>query len=46
MTRTKQTMAVSLNNMFASLPEKTKNFEELEETLILSDAGMDLPESG
>ncbi|MGI5935784.1 MAG: signal recognition particle-docking protein FtsY [Oscillospiraceae bacterium] len=42
LTRTKQSMAVSLNNMFASFAgENEEFFEELEETLILSDAGMD-----
>lgn len=42
LTRTKQSMAVSLNNMFSSFTgENEEFFEELEETLILSDAGID-----
>lgn len=42
LTRTKQNMAVSLNSMFASFTgENEEFFEELEETLILADAGVD-----
>ena len=42
LTRTKQNMAVSLNNMCASFTgENEEFFEELEETLILSDAGVE-----
>ena len=40
--RTKQSMAVSMNNMFASFTgENEEFFDDLEETLILSDAGVD-----
>ena len=40
--RTKQSMAVSMNNMFASFTgENEEFFDELEETMILSDAGVD-----
>ncbi|HHU22316.1 MAG TPA: signal recognition particle-docking protein FtsY [Clostridiales bacterium] len=42
LSRTKQSMAVSLNSIFASFTGENEDFfEELEETLILSDAGMD-----
>ena len=40
--RTKQSMAVSMNNMFASFTgENEEFFDDLEETLILADAGVD-----
>ena len=40
--RTKQNMAVSMNNMFASFTGENEDFfDELEETMILSDAGVD-----
>ena len=40
--RTKQSMAISMNNMFASFTgENEEFFDDLEETLILSDAGVD-----
>ena len=40
--RTKKSMAVSLNNLFASFTgENEEFFDELEETLILADAGVD-----
>ena len=40
--RTKQSMAVSMNNMFASFTGENEDFfDELEETMILSDAGVD-----
>jgi len=40
--KTKQNMTVSLNSMFASFTgENEEFFEELEETLILADAGID-----
>ena len=40
--RTKKSMAVSLNNLFASFSgENEEFFDELEETLILADAGVD-----
>ena len=42
LTRTKENMTVSLNSMFASFTgENEEFFEELEETLILADAGID-----
>ena len=42
LTRTKQNMTVSLNSMFASFTgENEEFFEELEELLILADAGID-----
>ena len=42
LSRTKQNMAVSLNSMFAAFTgENEEFFEELEETLILADAGVD-----
>ena len=42
LSRTRQNMAVSLNSMFASFTgENEEFFEELEETLILADAGVD-----
>ena len=42
LSRTKQSMAVSLNGMFASFTgENEEFFEELEETLILADAGVE-----
>ncbi len=42
LTKTKQNMAISLNSMFASFTgENEEFFEELEETLILADAGVD-----
>ena len=40
--RTKQSMTVSMNNMFASFTgENEEFFDDLEETMILSDAGVD-----
>lgn len=40
--RTKQSMSVSMNNLFSSFTgENNEFFDELEETLILSDAGVD-----
>ena len=40
--RTKQSMTVSMNNMFASFTgENEEFFDDLEETLILADAGVD-----
>ena len=40
--RTKQSMSVSMNNLFSSFTgENEEFFDELEETLILSDAGVD-----
>ena len=40
--RTKKNMAISMNNMFADFTgENEEFFEELEETLILADAGVD-----
>ncbi len=42
LSRTRQNMAISLNNMFASFTgENEVFFDELEETLILADAGVD-----
>ncbi len=42
LSRTRQNMAISLNSMFASFTgENEEFFEELEETLILADAGVD-----
>ena len=42
LSRTRQNMAISLNSMFASFTgENEAFFEELEETLILADAGVD-----
>lgn len=42
LTRTKQSMAISMNNMFAGFTGENEEFyDELEETLILSDAGVD-----
>ena len=44
--RTKQSMTVSMNNMFASFTgENEEFFEDLEETLILADAGVETAES-
>ncbi len=44
--RTKQNMAVSINNMFASFTgENEEFFDELEETLILADAGVETAEN-
>ncbi len=43
--RTKQSMTVSMNNMFASFTgENEEFFDELEETLILADAGVETAE--
>ena len=43
--RTKQSMTVSMNNLFASFTgENEEFFDELEETLILADAGVDTAE--
>ena len=40
--RTKQNMAVSMNSMFASFTgENEEFFDDLEETLVLADAGVD-----
>ena len=40
--RTKKSMAVSMNNLFASFTKENEEFfDELEETLILADAGVD-----
>ena len=40
--RTKQSMAISMNNMFASFSgENEQFFDELEETLVLADAGVE-----
>lgn len=40
--RTKQSMTISMNNMFSSFTgENEEFFEELEETLIMADAGVD-----
>ncbi len=42
LSRTRQNMAISLNSMFASFTgENEEFFDELEETLILADAGVD-----
>ncbi|MBR5261579.1 MAG: signal recognition particle-docking protein FtsY [Oscillospiraceae bacterium] len=42
LSRTKQNMAISMNNMFASFTgENEEFFEELEETLIMADAGVE-----
>ncbi len=42
LSRTRQNMAISLNNMFSSFTgENEAFFDELEETLILADAGVD-----
>ena len=42
LSRTRQNMAISLNNMFASFTgENEEFFDELEETLILADTGVD-----
>ena len=44
--RTKQSMTVSMNNMFAAFTgENEEFFDELEETLILADAGVETAES-
>ena len=44
--RTKQSMTVSMNNMFASFTgENEEFFDELEETLILADAGVETAEN-
>ena len=44
--RTKQSMTVSMNNMFASFTgENEEFFDDLEETLILADAGVETAES-
>ena len=44
--KTKQSMTVSMNNMFASFTgENEEFFDELEETLILADAGVETAES-
>ncbi|MGN1002229.1 MAG: signal recognition particle-docking protein FtsY [Oscillospiraceae bacterium] len=43
LSRTKQNMTVSMNSMFASFTgENEEFFDELEETLILADAGVDV----
>ena len=43
--RTKQSMAVSMNNLFASFTgENEEFFDDLEETLILADAGVETAE--
>ena len=43
--RTKQSMTISMNNMFASFTgENEEFFDELEETLILADAGVETAE--
>ena len=43
--RTKQSMAISMNNMFASFTgENEEFFDDLEETLILADAGVETAE--
>lgn len=43
--RTKQNMAISMNNMFTSFTGENEEFyEELEETLILADAGVETSE--
>ncbi|MBE7017436.1 MAG: signal recognition particle-docking protein FtsY [Ruminococcaceae bacterium] len=40
--RTKQNMAISMNNMFAEFTRENEEFyEELEETMIMADAGVD-----
>ncbi len=40
--RTKQNMAISMNNMFAGFTRENEEFyEELEETMIMADAGVD-----
>jgi len=40
--RTKQNMAISMNNMFADFTRENEEFyEELEETMIMADAGVD-----
>ena len=45
LTRTKQSMTVSMNNLFASFTgENEEFFDELEETLILADAGVETAE--
>ncbi|MBR6561780.1 MAG: signal recognition particle receptor subunit alpha, partial [Oscillospiraceae bacterium] len=42
LSRTRQNMAISLNSMFATFTgENEEFFDELEETLILADAGVD-----
>lgn len=42
LSRTKQNMAISMNNMFSSFTgENEEFFEELEETLIIADAGVE-----
>ena len=42
LTRTKQSMTVSMNNLFSSFTgENEEFFDDLEETLILADAGVD-----
>ncbi len=42
LSRTKQNMAISMNNMFAGFTGENEEFyDELEETLILADAGVD-----
>ena len=42
LSRTKQNMAISMNNMFASFTGENEEFyEELEETMIMADAGVD-----
>ena len=42
LSRTKQNMAISMNNMFAGFTGENEEFyEELEETLIMADAGVD-----
>jgi len=42
LSRTKQSMAISMNNMFSSFTgENEEFFEELEETLIIADAGVE-----
>lgn len=44
--RTKQSMTVSMNNMFASFTgENEEFFDDLEETLILADAGVETAEN-
>ncbi len=43
LTRTKQNMAISMNNMFAGFTGENEEFyDELEETMILADAGADI----
>ena len=42
LSKTKQNMAISINNMFADFTGENEEFyEELEETLIMADAGVD-----